>query len=1040
VYRRTFTDLAASLKRPVSWLLAGLLALCAWVYWPTFAHLSRVWATTPEYSHGFLVPLFAGFLLYRRSSSALAACRPEGWGLLLVLAGGGFLLTGAYLGMDFLEAASLLPVLGGLLVLFGGRPALRWAWPGLLFLLFMIPLPFRLATAVADPLRTVATQASGYALQALGLPVAVEGHTLLIDDDRIAIAEACSGLSMLFVFAALASAVAIVSKRPALDRALVVLSAAPIAIAANVFRISLTAVAYRTAGKGLGDFIFHDLAGWLMTPVALALLYLELKLLDRILVPADDQEKDSAAANLAALLFPKERSASMSAESPSAPVKGPAISPSRGKTTKSGLDPWAFVAAIRRRLLPALLLGALLGGAGAALVWFFLPPGNHTATRVLHVSATPQVLYSEAQQRSDFQTFKATQIALIRSRIVLNAALRSPKVAQSDWIAQTTDPLEWLEKEVKVTFPNSPEIMHVSIAGPESQLPILTALVDAIVEAYLNEIVDKDHQMLVKRHEHLKVIAKRYEDKVKGIRDSMKQLREKAGTGKRENLALMQQLALKDRDNAAAELSRLRADIRVLKAQLAQTKEGKATDERSLAKESVDLALEGDAPLQKMKESANELQGTITHEAGKTRSGLKAPAVQALVKQLEEQQAAIKRREDKVRKATLSRLQQEKKGNTDLGPYGMKQRLNELEGLEKLTLLEVERLNRIAKAKNLEALSLEDFSDELAEADSMRASLVKKAEVLAIESEAPPRINRLDQEPVINSPDERMRKLKFAGGAFAGAFALMLLAVGFLELQTQRVTSASEVAANLGMPVVGVLPFYKASKGGARAAQQLKESVDHARTVLLHQAQANGLKVVMVTSAASGEGKTSLACHLAASLARAGCNTLLIDGDLRKPDAHNVFTCPNAPGLCEVLRGEVRPDQAVQDAGLAGLRLLPAGRCCDATLSALAQRAFGAALASLRMEYDFIIVDSSPVLGVPDALMLGKHSDGVLFAVMQGETRAYRLATAADRFARLDAPILGMIVNGASNDEHYATGPYGRTLVQAPASQQGGKP
>src|SRR5262249_48203894 len=202
----------------------------------------------------------------------------------------------------------------------------------------------------------------------------------------------------------------------------------------------------------------------------------------------------------------------------------------------------------------------------------------------------------------------------------------------------------------------------------------------------------------------------------------------------------------------------------------------------------------------------------------------------------------------------------------------------------------------------------------------------------------------------------------------------------------------------VGLKDVGVLPFYRGGKGGTKAAQCLKESVDHARTVLMHQAQASGLKVVMVTSAASGEGKTSLACHLAASLARAGCHTLLIDGDLRKPDAHNVFGCPNAPGLSEVLRGEGRPNQAVPDAPRAGLRLLPAGRCCDAALCALAQRAFGAVLAPLRLEYDFIIVDSSPVLGVPDALMLGKHSDGVLFAVMQGETRTYRLATAADRF------------------------------------------
>jgi exosortase len=168
----------------------------------------------------------------------------------------------------------------------------------------MIPLPFRVAHAVSGPLRTVATLASGYTLQTLGLPVVIEGHTLLLEDHQIAIAEACNGLSMLFVFAALATAVAIVSNRTALDRILILLSAVPIAIVANVFRITLTALAYRAAGKEWGDFVFHDLAGWLMTPLALVLLWLELRLLDLVLVPIGPENRHgSAASDLGALLL-----------------------------------------------------------------------------------------------------------------------------------------------------------------------------------------------------------------------------------------------------------------------------------------------------------------------------------------------------------------------------------------------------------------------------------------------------------------------------------------------------------------------------------------------------------------------------------------------------------------------------------------------------------------------------------------------------------------------------------------------------------------
>src|SRR5262249_49755581 len=152
--------------------------------------------------------------------------------------------------------------------------------------------------------------------------------------------------------------------------------------------------------------------------------------------------------------------------------------------------------------------------------------------------------------------------------------------------------------------------------------------------------------------------------------------------------------------------------------------------------------------------------------------------------------------------------------------------------------------------------------------------------------------------------------------------------------------------------------------------QQLKEAVDATRTLLLHQATGHGIKALMVTSAAAGEGKTSLACHLAASFARAGRRTLLIDADLRKPHPYPVFGRPNTPGLCEVFRGESQLAEAVQDMGIPNLRLLPAGRCDDRALSALAQSSFAGVLAELRQDYDFIVIDSSPVLDVPDALML----------------------------------------------------------------------
>jgi exosortase len=266
---------------------AALGVLCLWSYWPTLCALAARWVKDPEYSHGYLVPAFAVLLLWlRRDRLRAPAAGSATWGLALLLAGGAFRVLGAWLYIDWLEAAALLPTVAGLFALFGGRPALTWAWPAVAFLGFMIPLPYRIETALAQPLQGLATTCSAYAMQTLGLPAVAEGNTILLSRGRIGIVEACNGLSMLLVFFALAAAVALVIRRPALDRAVLLVSAIPVALLANVARITTTGVLQEWVDPQLAQRLFHDWGGWLMMPLALGVLWLELWALDRLLIPA----------------------------------------------------------------------------------------------------------------------------------------------------------------------------------------------------------------------------------------------------------------------------------------------------------------------------------------------------------------------------------------------------------------------------------------------------------------------------------------------------------------------------------------------------------------------------------------------------------------------------------------------------------------------------------------------------------------------------------------------------------------------------------
>jgi exosortase len=269
---------------------AALAGSLLWAYWPTLAELAQRWAGDANYGHGFLVPAFALAMLWlRRGHFADLTLRFRWSGLWLLGAGLLLRLAGTYCYSDWLEAVSLLPCLAGAAVLVGGPQALRGAWPAIAFLAFMVPLPYRLEVALALPLQWLATRASTYALQTLGLPALAEGNVIVLDEVRIGVVEACSGLGMLLFFFALSTAAAFLIRRPLWEKLVIVASAVPIALVANVARITATGVLSETAGARAADLVYHDLAGWLMMPLALGILWLQLRLHARLL-----QEPDKA--------------------------------------------------------------------------------------------------------------------------------------------------------------------------------------------------------------------------------------------------------------------------------------------------------------------------------------------------------------------------------------------------------------------------------------------------------------------------------------------------------------------------------------------------------------------------------------------------------------------------------------------------------------------------------------------------------------------------------------------------------------------------
>lgn len=280
----------AETLQPLRWTYrAAALAIpimcVVWAYWITLGDLAFRWNHDPQYSHGYLVPGFAVILLWlRRRMVAEIAPEPSWWGLPVLALGLAMRLVGSFLYYVWIDQFSLLVCLTGAVLMVGGLPILMWAWPSLSFLIFMIPLPYRVDTALAGPLQRLATVVSTFFLQTCGLPALADGNTILLDEKKIGIVEACSGLRMLIVFFALSAGMAFVTRRRLWEKAVIVASAVPIALASNVVRITVTGYLMEHAGDHAAQVFYHDLAGWFMMPLGLAMLGLELLILGKLMI------------------------------------------------------------------------------------------------------------------------------------------------------------------------------------------------------------------------------------------------------------------------------------------------------------------------------------------------------------------------------------------------------------------------------------------------------------------------------------------------------------------------------------------------------------------------------------------------------------------------------------------------------------------------------------------------------------------------------------------------------------------------------------
>lgn len=273
-------------------------------------------------------------------------------------------------------------------------------------------------------------------------------------------------------------------------------------------------------------------------------------------------------------------------------------------------------------------------------------------------------------------------------------------------------------------------------------------------------------------------------------------------------------------------------------------------------------------------------------------------------------------------------------------------------------------------------------------------------------------------------------------GALMGAFVGLVFGY-IVELADKTFRTPQEIRAQLQMPVIGHIPAFDEDKLRASEAlpnlsptirtahspkSRMAESYRAVRTALYFSTRGHGHQIIQVTSPDPGDGKSTLATNLAVSIAQSGKKCLILDGDFRRPRIRKLFGLDPTIGCSQVMSGELELPDAVQSTGIDNLWALPVGPRIENPSEMLSSSRFDDLLAILREKYEFVIIDTPPLLAVTDPCPVAARVDGVILNVRLSRKLKPKALRAKELLDQVSANVLGVVVNGVGNATGYGYG------------------
>jgi capsular exopolysaccharide synthesis family protein len=678
-------------------------------------------------------------------------------------------------------------------------------------------------------------------------------------------------------------------------------------------------------------------------------------------------------------------------------------------------------------LLPVTLV---LLAVSVGLTLFFFRPQYRAAAWLQIKSQQPFVAFPDETpaDREMARKFVHTQIELLRSPLILGRALSQPEIVQMAELRRRRDPIDWLARQgLEVTPKGESELLEVAFtcAEPESA----AKLVDAVVNAYFtirDEKSDAQIQSVIMLLENEK---SRRAEGIKLLQSEIRQLQAQLASKDPSQVtnALVGDIVISDNPlkSVQDDLGKAQINSRILEAQVAAL-EGTTVDASVVPQVLVDREVDQRPEIQKTIEQLNQKRAALDQIASLAVQGQEDPRFKRTHQEIQQLEATL----ESLRAASRPRIRQEMEAIAGLN------RLQELSSLKtqlstQSMVVDNLRANYDAMVKDLtlsgsQTLDLRMKQRELDRRQEVFDRISDRAAQLATEMYAPQRVEPIQLATVPQVPVELLPWKQLLVSVLA-SLCLPFGLCALWEKSVRRVTCIEQLQREASLPVVGEiarLPVRQARRADASRSLDyelgvFEESIDSLRTGLVLSKHDREMRILAVSSAVSGEGKSSIASQLAVSLARScGLPILLIDGDMRSPDLHRIFRTPLHPGLADVLTGGTPIADCVNKSWSEHVHILPAGKLTKSPHKLVGGERFAKVVQWARDNYRYVVIDTPPILAASESMVMARSADCTLICAMRDVSRESHVRLTYQRLLSVGANPIGTVLSGVPTRQY----------------------